>query len=58
MGKMGKLSGYLYGYLYFQCFFTSTTKSLSLKFYGLLLKFYWESHENYNCFCRVTNLLH
>lgn len=33
-------------------------KTISLKFYELLLKFFRENHDNYCCFCRVTNLLH
>lgn len=33
-------------------------KTTSLKFYELLLKFFWENHDNYRCLCRVTNLLH
>lgn len=33
-------------------------KTISLKFYELLLKFFWENHDNYCCLCRVTNLLH
>lgn len=33
-------------------------KTISLKFYELLQKFFRENHDNYCCFCRVTNLLH